>query len=109
MLRALFHLFLLEYVEKCPRVIYTLLLKTFKETRSILFAVIQLYRYVWFGFLDKHYPHLEIVRRLTVRSAMDTYRCQGVLTILLQIKGQCNVDDVKKKILVSMLQLLFLH
>lgn len=64
---------------------------------------IQLARCVWFAILSRRYPHLEIIERLTVRSAMDTYRCQGVLTILLQIQGQCDVEDVKRKILVSIL------
>lgn len=50
--------------------------------------------------LSWRYPYLELITRQSARATMDTHRCQGVVTVVLQIKGKCNIKLIQQKILV---------
>nr|CAD7449238.1 unnamed protein product [Timema bartmani] len=50
--------------------------------------------------LETKYPHLEVVRDTTVRSALDTRRNQGIVTVVLQVRGHCDLDQLKTRLQV---------
>lgn len=59
-------------------------------------------RRLWLKHLQRKFPDLEFVKRTSLRTAMDTIRNQGIVTVLLQVKGSCNVALFRQKIQVSL-------
>lgn len=70
----------------------------------LVYLYVKICRYLWLRRLSRRYPDLEVVRHLSVRSAMDTYRCQGIISVLLQIRGQCDENLVKQKIMEDVIE-----
>lgn len=62
----------------------------------VLHIAVTVCRYLWLRAFRR--PHLEIVGKTTVRTAMDTHRNQAIIPILLQVKGKCDVELVKERI-----------
>ncbi|XP_018902386.2 uncharacterized protein [Bemisia tabaci] len=64
---------------------------------SVYFGV-NFCRRLWLKHLQRKFPDLEFVKRTSLRTAMDTIRNQGIVTVLLQVKGSCNVALFRQKI-----------
>lgn len=62
---------------------------------------ISLSRLFWLRVLELMYPELELVRSTTIRSTVDTFRNVGIITVVLQVKGVCQIDQFIAKIQVS--------
>uniref|UniRef100_A0A1B6DJ53 O-acyltransferase WSD1 C-terminal domain-containing protein n=1 Tax=Clastoptera arizonana TaxID=38151 RepID=A0A1B6DJ53_9HEMI len=63
-----------------------------------LFLIVNLNRYIWLVILKKKYPNLEFINSTSVRSAVDNPRNPGILTVLLQVKGSCNIHMFKTQV-----------
>ncbi|KAL0278493.1 UNVERIFIED_CONTAM: hypothetical protein PYX00_000309 [Menopon gallinae] len=70
----------------------------------ISYYVIQFVRNYWISFLENKFPDLEFVRNISVRSAVDTHRNMGIITLLVTVKGQCDPDMIKKRLLEDILE-----
>lgn len=57
-------------------------------------------RRVWLGLLSLLYPEVEFVKEVTIRSLLDTPRNQGIITVLLSVKGSAQPEDVKQHLQV---------
>ncbi|CAG9865531.1 unnamed protein product [Phyllotreta striolata] len=62
----------------------------------IIFVVLKLYRRVWTNVLSMLHPDVEFVKYDTVRSLLDTYKNQGIIAVLLCVKGQAQPDAVRR-------------
>lgn len=61
-----------------------------------IFVVLKLYRRVWTNILSMLHPDVEFVKYDTVRSLLDTHRNQGIISVLLCVKGQAQPDAVRR-------------
>lgn len=66
-----------------------------------VFAVITVNRMFWLRMLERLYPELEFVRSCSVRSTVDTIRNQGIITILLQVRGSCDIHLFRSRLQVQ--------
>jgi hypothetical protein len=57
-------------------------------------------RRFWLGLLKRRFPTLEFVGRVTVRTATDTMRNQGVISLLLTVKGSIEPTLIKQSLQV---------
>ncbi|XP_067005165.2 uncharacterized protein [Anabrus simplex] len=62
------------------------------------YIVVRTVRGVWFRFLKGRFPELEFVKNTSVRSAIDTKRNQGLITVLLQVKGRCDKERLRAQL-----------
>jgi hypothetical protein len=65
-----------------------------------MFSVVTGARRFWLGLLKRRFPSLEFVRAVTVRTATDTMRNQGVISLLLTVKGSFEPTLIKQKLQV---------
>jgi hypothetical protein len=63
-------------------------------------SVVKSCRKGWVILLESKFPGLEFVRKTTPRTAVDTIRNQGIITVLLRVKGPCQVNLIKTRIQV---------
>ena len=57
-------------------------------------------RRFWLGLLHRRYPNLEFVRDVTERTATDTMRNQGIITLLLTVNGTFEPKVIKERLQV---------
>ncbi|XP_021938483.1 uncharacterized protein LOC110839019 isoform X2 [Zootermopsis nevadensis] len=55
-------------------------------------------RRFWLGLLKRRFPSLEFVRNMTLRTATDTMRNQGIVTLLLTVKGKFELALIKQRL-----------
>lgn len=65
----------------------------------VLYLVTTICRYFWHASLRRKYPELDFVTTVTLRTAMDTIRNQGIVTVMLQVKGAHHYETVKQQVL----------
>lgn len=73
----------------------------FSSTSFTFISVTTICRYFWHASLRRKYPELDFVTTVTLRTAMDTIRNQGIVTVMLQVKGAHHYETVKQQVLVS--------
>ncbi|XP_054283849.1 uncharacterized protein LOC129000830 isoform X2 [Macrosteles quadrilineatus] len=72
-------------------------------------------RMFWLRMLERLYPELEFVSSTSVRTTVDTLRNQGIITVVLQVKGHCDIHQFRSKLQSEILdrkkngQLVFPH
>ncbi|XP_069685750.1 uncharacterized protein [Periplaneta americana] len=64
----------------------------------VLYGVMNCTRSFWLGVLKRLFPGLEFVRNVTVRTATDTMRNQGIITLLLTVKGRFQPELIKARL-----------
>ncbi|OWR44458.1 uncharacterized protein LOC116766729 [Danaus plexippus] len=62
------------------------------------YVVVRLSKKLWLKLLSSRYPTLEFIRTDTVRSLLDTHRNQGIINVLLCIKGTMNVEEIRESL-----------
>ncbi|CAG4991936.1 unnamed protein product [Parnassius apollo] len=65
---------------------------------ALSYVVVRLSKHLWIKLLSNRYPHLEFIRTDTVRSLLDTQRNQGIINVLLCIKGSCNKEQIRNEL-----------
>ncbi|XP_068631266.1 uncharacterized protein [Battus philenor] len=65
---------------------------------ALSYVVVRISKHLWIKLLSSRYPHLEFIRTDTVRSLLDTHRNQGIINVLLCIKGAYNVEQIKSEL-----------
>lgn len=65
------------------------------------FTVLNIFRKIWLSFLSLLYSDVEFVKEDTVRILLDTHRNQGIVTVLLQIKGQAQPEAIRRHLQVK--------
>lgn len=68
-----------------------------------IYIGISLLRYVALRLLSKVYADLEFVQSTSVRTTVDTVRNQGIITLVLQVKGTCDLQMFKSRLQSDML------
>jgi hypothetical protein len=66
-----------------------------------MFSVVTGARRFWLGLLRRRFPTLEFVSHVTVRTATDTMRNQGIITLLLTVKGKFEPKLIKERLQVT--------
>jgi hypothetical protein len=66
-------------------------------------------RIFWLGLLKRRFPSLEFVRNMTLRTATDTMRNQGIITLLLTVKGKFELALIKQRLEVTHLHTKHCH
>lgn len=64
---------------------------------------ISVMRYLALRLLSKVYAELEFVTSTSVRSTVDTVRNQGIITLMLQVKGICDLHMFKSRLQSDMI------
>ncbi|XP_057660386.1 uncharacterized protein LOC130896374 [Diorhabda carinulata] len=62
------------------------------------FLVLKIYRALWWNLLTRLHPDVEFVKYDTVRSLLDTHRNQGIISVLLTVKGPVQTEKVRRHI-----------
>ncbi|CAG4919034.1 unnamed protein product [Colias eurytheme] len=62
---------------------------------ALSYVVVRISKHLWLKLLASKYPSLEFIRTDTVRSLLDTHRNQGIINVLLCVKGTPNIDNIK--------------
>ncbi|XP_069358163.1 uncharacterized protein [Maniola hyperantus] len=62
---------------------------------ALSYVVVRISKHLWLKLLSSRYPSLEFIRTDTVRSLLDTHRNQGIINVLLCIKGALDVEEIK--------------
>ncbi|CAK1545870.1 unnamed protein product [Leptosia nina] len=65
---------------------------------AVSYVVVRISNHLWLKLLSSRYPSVDFIRNATVRSLLDTNRNQGIINVLLCIKGILNVDDIKSQL-----------
>ncbi|RVE43849.1 hypothetical protein evm_011517 [Chilo suppressalis] len=65
---------------------------------ALSYFVVRLSKHLWLKVLSSRYPGLEFIRPDTVRSLLDTHRNQGIINVLLSVKGTPNPEEIKEKL-----------
>ncbi|XP_050343594.1 uncharacterized protein LOC126769097 isoform X2 [Nymphalis io] len=65
---------------------------------ALSYVVVRISKHFWLKLLSLTHPSLEFIRTNTVRTLLDTHRNQGIINVLLCIKGTLNVDEIKHEI-----------
>lgn len=63
---------------------------------AVSYVVVRASKYLWLKLLSSRYPNLEFIRTDTIRSLLDTHRNQGIINVLLSVKGTYNVELIKQ-------------
>ncbi|KAI5637392.1 hypothetical protein NE865_09823 [Phthorimaea operculella] len=71
---------------------------------AISYVVVRISKQVWLKLLSSRYPKLEFIRTDTVRSLLDTARNQGIINVLLSIKGVPNPDEIKARLIQHVIE-----
>lgn len=66
-----------------------------------IFLALRLFNYVYVSCVSALYPDLQFVKYTTVRTLLDTHRNQGILSVLLCVRGDANPDGVKRHLQVG--------
>ncbi|KAL0832646.1 hypothetical protein ABMA28_000838 [Loxostege sticticalis] len=66
---------------------------------AISYIVVRISKHLWLKLLSSRYPGLEFIRTDTVRSLLDTHRNQGIINVLLSIKGSPNAEDIRQQLI----------
>ncbi|KAF6202460.1 hypothetical protein GE061_004861 [Apolygus lucorum] len=70
----------------------------------ITFIVVRVCRHLFVRWLQKKFRGLEFIKKTTVRTAVDTQRNQGIVTVLLTVKGPCQLSLIKNRILADIVE-----
>lgn len=62
------------------------------------FLVVHMTKILWLKILTARYPKLEFVKTDTLRSLLDTHRNQGVINVLLAVKGPCDAAAIRTQL-----------
>ncbi|CAH2071576.1 unnamed protein product, partial [Iphiclides podalirius] len=62
---------------------------------ALSYVVVRISKHLWIKLLSSRYPHLEFIRTDTVRSLLDTHRNQGIINVLIGVKGSYNIEQIK--------------
>ena len=54
----------------------------------------------WIRWLEGKYSHLEFIKKATVRTAVDTPRNQGLISLLLTVNGSSPIQLIKNRVKV---------
>ncbi|XP_026737587.1 uncharacterized protein LOC113500874 [Trichoplusia ni] len=65
------------------------------QVLAFSYVVVRACKWLWLKLLSSRYPHLEFIRTDTVRSLLDTHRNQGIINVLLSIKGTFDPEELK--------------
>ncbi|KPJ02853.1 hypothetical protein RR46_02780 [Papilio xuthus] len=65
---------------------------------ALSYVVVRVSKHLWIKLLSSRYPHLEFIRTDTIRSLLDTHRNQGIINVLLCIKGSHNVEQIRNEL-----------
>ncbi|XP_046400941.1 uncharacterized protein LOC124167164 isoform X2 [Ischnura elegans] len=68
-------------------------------TLAYIHILVSIGRAVWLRVLRWRFPESQFEEDPCIRSAMDTYRTQGVVALLLQIKGTCDPEAIAERLL----------
>ncbi|KAG5876023.1 hypothetical protein JTB14_009812 [Gonioctena quinquepunctata] len=60
------------------------------------FIVLKISRSLWLSCISTLHPDMDFVKYVTVRSLLDTHRNQGIISVLLSVKGQARPEAVKR-------------
>ncbi|KAJ0178910.1 hypothetical protein K1T71_005685 [Dendrolimus kikuchii] len=63
---------------------------------ALSYVVVRVSKHLWLKLLSSRYPDLEYIRTDTIRSLLDTHRNQGIINVLLAIKGTLNTNQIKE-------------
>lgn len=66
---------------------------------AVSYLVVRVSRHLWLRLLSSRYPDFEFIKTDTVRTLLDTHRNQGIINVLLAVKGNPNVDEIKEKLI----------
>ncbi|XP_075971509.1 uncharacterized protein LOC142973562 [Anticarsia gemmatalis] len=66
---------------------------------AVSYVVVRISRYLWLKLLSSRYPDLEFIRTDTVRSLLDTHRNQGIINVLLSVKGALDAELLKQHLI----------
>ncbi|KAF4533306.1 hypothetical protein B566_EDAN004427 [Ephemera danica] len=77
-------------------------LLTFALAPSLLlfYVVTSACRTLWCSLLEKRFPGVEPDRSPSVRAATDTRRNQGVVTVLVHVRGRCDPELIRQRVQV---------
>ncbi|KAM3967347.1 uncharacterized protein ACR2FA_011692 [Aphomia sociella] len=70
---------------------------------AISYVVVRVSKQLWLRLLSSRYPNLEFIKTDTVRSLLDTHRNQGIINVLLAIKGVPDTELIKQKLIEHVL------
>ncbi|KAG6455398.1 uncharacterized protein LOC115446888 isoform X2 [Manduca sexta] len=62
---------------------------------AVSYIVVRISKHLWLKLLSSRYPGLEFIKTDTVRSLLDTHRNQGIINVLLSVKGIPMIDELK--------------
>ncbi|XP_050664080.1 uncharacterized protein LOC126964824 isoform X2 [Leptidea sinapis] len=65
---------------------------------AVSYVVVRISKQLWLKLLSSRYPRLDFIKHYTVRTLLDTQRNQGIINVLLSVKGVLNVDDIKREL-----------
>ncbi|XP_041971276.1 uncharacterized protein LOC121727468 [Aricia agestis] len=62
------------------------------------YIVVRFSKNLWLKILSSRYPNLEFIRTVTIRALLDTHRNQGIINVLLCVKGGLNEDAIRHQL-----------
>ncbi|XP_022118554.2 uncharacterized protein LOC110995611 isoform X1 [Pieris rapae] len=65
---------------------------------ALSYVAVRISNHLWLKLLSSRYPSVEFIRNATIRSLLDTNRNQGIINVLLCIKGTLNAEDIKREL-----------
>ncbi|KAI8424160.1 hypothetical protein MSG28_002750 [Choristoneura fumiferana] len=65
---------------------------------AISYLVVSVSKHLWLKLLSSRYPTLEFIRIDTVRSLLDTHRNQGIINVMLTVKGELKAALIKQQL-----------
>lgn len=80
---------------------FVLTLSAFTYSTALLplvllsYFLIKISHNVWYWFISVLHPELEFIKHTTLRTLVETHRNQGIITILLTLRGPANVHAIK--------------
>ncbi|XP_073974217.1 uncharacterized protein isoform X1 [Rhodnius prolixus] len=69
-----------------------------------MFIFVRICRIAFVSWLENKFQGLEFVQRTTVRTAVDTPRNQGIITVLLTVQGPCQLHFIKNRIQTDIIE-----
>ncbi|CAH0564858.1 unnamed protein product [Brassicogethes aeneus] len=63
---------------------------------ALNFLVLRFSRSLWLSCISLLHPEVEFIKYVTVRTLLDTHRNQGIISVLLCVKGQPNPEAVRR-------------
>ncbi|CAH0729257.1 unnamed protein product, partial [Brenthis ino] len=61
---------------------------------TLSFIVVRISKHFWLKLLSSKYPMFEFIGTDTIRTLLDTHRNQGIINVLLCIKGTLNAEEI---------------